>query len=75
MSIGIWNRQAWPWHSSMRVSSMDRATQANASMVEETAAVAENLRRQSDELERLSSRFRVAASVHALQRRSPARLH
>ncbi len=45
---------------SAAVSGMDRTTQANSGLEEETAAAAENLRLQSEELKRLTGRFTVS---------------
>ncbi|MEK8087088.1 methyl-accepting chemotaxis protein [Aquabacterium sp. A3] len=43
------------------VSQMDHATQQNAALVEESAAAAESMRQQAEQLVRLTSTFRMAA--------------
>jgi methyl-accepting chemotaxis protein len=46
------------------VNQMDRTTQQNASLVEQSAAAAESLRRQARELVEAVAVFRVAKTAH-----------
>jgi methyl-accepting chemotaxis protein len=54
---------------------MDRATQQNAAMVEETTAASHSLASETDELTKLVAEFRLTKAVdHHVGRRLPSRI-
>ena len=59
----------------LSVSSMDRMTQQNAAMVEESTAAGRSLANEADELGRLVQQFRTGRSGQELNARAPIRLN